>query len=194
LHTRTHRRGLAHASSMDRCTDAQVPCRLRRPAASTENQAQDQQADPGPPANGKACRHGVSANGLTWVALGARFARQGGVCPPPSLHGLHDDDDDDDDDDDVSPSPTHQPTGTTTMFNHDDETTVAEMITSYSGTVTRCPSGRASAPDARHRGKVQLRCVCGHVGEMRYDHLFRRLRRKGMPMQLRCTQCGRVLR
>jgi hypothetical protein len=114
LHTRTHRRGLAHASSMDRCTDAQVPCRLRRPAASTENQAQDQQADPGPPANGKACRHGVSANGLTWVALGARFARQGGVCPPPSLHGLHDDDDDDDDDDDVSPSPTHQPTGTTT--------------------------------------------------------------------------------
>jgi hypothetical protein len=100
---------------------------------------QDQQADPGPPANGKACRHGVSANGLTWVALGARFARQGGVCPPPSLHGLHDDDDDDDDDDDVSPSPTHQPTGTTTMFNHDDETTVAEMITSYSGTVTRRP-------------------------------------------------------
>jgi hypothetical protein len=33
----------------------------------------------------------------------------------------------------------HQPTGTTTMFNHDDETTVAEMITSYSGTVTRRP-------------------------------------------------------
>jgi hypothetical protein len=85
--------------------------------------------------------------------------------------------------------------GTTTMPDQsDDETTVAEMITGYSGTVTRCPSGRASAPDARHRGKVQLRCVCGHVGEMRYDHLFRRLRRKGMPMQLRCTQCGRVLR
>jgi hypothetical protein len=74
-----------------------------------------------------------------------------------------------------------------------EDKTTADAIANYTGTVTRSPPGRASAPDAKEYGRAQFQCVCGHAGTMPYPILFKRLRRR-RPLRLRCQQCGRVLR
>src|SRR5262249_3589793 len=86
----------------------------------------------------------------------------------------------------------HTRTTVTTMTLTLDKTMV-DALARYTGTVTRCPPGRASAPDAKERGRAQFQCVCGHAGTMTYPTLFKRLRRR-RPLRLRCQQCGRVLR
>ena len=73
------------------------------------------------------------------------------------------------------------------------EETTDDAIAKFAGTVTRCPPGEGTAPDAKERGRAQFKCRCGHAGTMPYPKLFKRLRR-GRPMLLRCQQCGRVLR
>jgi hypothetical protein len=52
--------------------------------------------------------------------------------------------------------------------------TMVEALASYTGTVMRCPPGRASAPDVKERGQAQFQCVCGHAGTMPYPTLFKR--------------------
>src|SRR5262245_42482665 len=84
---------------------------------------------------------------------------------------------------------------TVTMMTEDK--TIVDALARYAGTVTRCPSGRASAPDAKERGRAQFQCVCGHAGTMPYPILFGRLRRgrrRRKPLRLQCQRCGRVLR
>ena len=74
---------------------------------------------------------------------------------------------------------------------------MVDALASYTGTVMRCPPGRASAPDVKERGRAQFQCVCGHSGTMPYPTLFKRLRRgrrRRRPLRLRCQRCGRVLR
>jgi hypothetical protein len=71
--------------------------------------------------------------------------------------------------------------------------TMVDALASYTGTVMRCPPGRASAPDVKERGQAQFQCVCGHSGTIPYPKLFKRLRR-GKPLRLQCQRCGRVLR
>ena len=154
------------------------PCRLRRPAAGNETGAQDRQASPDPPANGKAPRHGVSANGLT-RCMQARLPRARGECAHRRAFKVH-----------VDASTTHWKMETTMG---DDETSIKDAIASFIGTVTRCPPGHGTAPDAKERGQAQFKCVCGHRGTMPYPKLFKRLRRR-RPMLLRCQRCGRVLR
>ena len=73
------------------------------------------------------------------------------------------------------------------------EETTDDAIAKFAGTVTRCPPGEGTAPDAKEYGRAQFKCGCGHAGTMPYPKLFKRLRR-GRPMRLRCQQCGRVLR
>jgi lysyl-tRNA synthetase class I len=74
--------------------------------------------------------------------------------------------------------------------------TMVDLLASYTGTVTRCPPGRASAPTVKERGQAQFQCACGHAGTMPYPTLFKRLRwgrRRRKPLRLRCQRCGRVL-
>ena len=61
--------------------------RLRRPAARKETGAQDRQANPDPPANGKAPRTWCVCQWPNEVHGSALRPGQGGVCPPPSLQG-----------------------------------------------------------------------------------------------------------
>ena len=85
----------------------------------------------------------------------------------------------------------------TTVTTMTQDKTMVDALASFTGTVMRCPPGRASAPDAKERGQAQFRCVCGHAGTMPYPTLFkwlRRGRRRGKPLRLRCQRCGRVLR
>jgi hypothetical protein len=73
-------------------------------------------------------------------------------------------------------------------------TTIVDAVASYTGTVTRCPPGEASAPNTKEYGQAQLkRCRCGHGGTMSYPKLFKRLKRR-KPLRLRCERCGKVLR
>jgi hypothetical protein len=45
--------------------------------------------------------------------------------------------------------------------------TMVDAVASYTGTVTRCPPGEASAPNTKEYGQAQLkRCRCGHAGTM----------------------------
>jgi hypothetical protein len=138
---------------------------LRRPAARKETGAQDRQANPDPPANGKAPRTWCVCQWPNEVHASALCPSQGGVCPPPSLQGaccnnrrcLN----------------THR-TALTMMTL--DKTTV-DALASYTGTVTRGRLGRGRAPEARQRGQAQFQCVCGHAGTMPYPTLFKRLQR-----------------
>jgi len=85
----------------------------------------------------------------------------------------------------------------TTVTTMTQDKTMVDALASFTGTVMRCPPGRASAPDAKGRGQAQFQCVCGHAGTMAYPKLFQRLRRgrrRGKPLRLRCQLCGRVLR
>jgi hypothetical protein len=61
--------------------------RLRRPAARKETGAQDRQANPDPPAIGKAPRTWCVCQWPNEVHASTLRPRQGGVCPPPSLQG-----------------------------------------------------------------------------------------------------------
>ena len=89
------------------------------------------------------------------------------------------------------------------LLQHDDETMVMPMTTDeettndaiakYTGTVTRCPPGEGTAPDAKEYGQAQFKCRCGHAGKMDYPKLYKRLRRR-KPLRLRCECCGWVLR
>ena len=112
---------------------------------------------------------------------------QGGVCPPPSLQGAS----------------TLQQRGSDASTHTDngdamtEDKTMVDALARYTGTVMRCPPGRASAPDAKERGRAQFQCVCGHAGTMPYPTLFKRLRRgrwRRKPLRLQCQRCGRVLR
>ena len=88
----------------------------------------------------------------------------------------------------------HTRTTVTTMTL---DKTMVDALASYTGTVMRCPPGRASAPDVKERGQAQFQCVCGHSGTMPYPTLFNRLRRgrrRRKPLRLQCQRCGRVLR
>src|SRR5262245_12062640 len=80
-----------------------------------------------------------------------------------------------------------------TVTTMTEDKTIVDALARYTGTVTRCPPGRASAPDVKERGQAQFQCACGHAGTMTYPTLFKRLRRR-RPLRLRCQQCGRVLR
>ena len=79
----------------------------------------------------------------------------------------------------------------TALRQHDDEAWVRPMATreegideaKFTGTVTRCPPGEGTAPDAKEYGQAQFKCRCGHAGTMPYPKLFKRLRR-GRPMRL----------
>jgi hypothetical protein len=73
------------------------------------------------------------------------------------------------------------------------EETTDDAMAKFAGTVTRCPPGEGTAPDAKERGRAQFKCACGHAGTMPYPMLFKRLRRR-KPLRLRCERCGRVLR
>jgi hypothetical protein len=127
------------------------------------------------PRMGRLAEHGALLLHLTWCMQKRASPGQGGVCPPPSLNA----------------------------FQHDDESMEMPMATSeettddamakFTGTVTRCPPGQGTAPDAKEYGRAQFNCACGHRGTMSYPKLFKRLR-CGRPMRLRCQRCGRVLR
>jgi hypothetical protein len=85
----------------------------------------------------------------------------------------------------------------TTVTTMTEDKTIADALARYTGTVTRYPAARASAPDAKERGRAQCQCVCGHAGTMPYPTLFKRLRRgrrRRKPLRLRCQRCGQVLR
>jgi hypothetical protein len=182
LHTRTRRRD-SHMRTRSGARARKDHVRLRRPAARKETGAQDRPANPDPPANGKAPRTWCVCQWPNEVHASALRPRQGGVCPPPSLQG-------------ASTLLQHTRTTVTTMTLTLDKTMV-DALARYTGTVTRCPAGRASAPDAKERGQAQFQCVCGHAGTMPYPSLFKRLwrgRRRGKPLRLRCRRCGRLLR
>jgi hypothetical protein len=77
-----------------------------------------------------------------------------------------------------------------------DAAAMLDAMATYAGTVTRCPPGRARAPDEKRYGQAQFKCTCGHAGTMPYPKLFKRLRRgrrQRKPLRLRCERCGRVL-
>jgi hypothetical protein len=139
------------------------------------------------PQMGRLLEHGVSANGLT-RCMQARSAPARAECAHRRAFKVH-------------PRCSNgvamlQHTRTTVTTMTEDKTMV-DALARYTGTVTRCPPGRASAPDAKERGRAQLQCVCGHAGTMPYPTLFKRLwwgRRRGKPLRLRCQRCGRVLR
>jgi hypothetical protein len=134
------------------------------------------------PQMGRLLEHGVSANGLT-RCMQARSARPGRSVPTASLQGAS-----------ALQKQGSDASRITVTTMTVDETTV-DALASYTGTVTRCPPGRASAPDVTERGQAQFQCVCGHAGTMPYPTLFKRLRRgRRQPLRLRCQRCGQVLR
>src|SRR5215831_971544 len=188
LHTRTHRRdsfserdqvhGLARTMFV-----CDAPPLGRRPEHMIDR------LTPIRPQMGRLLEHGVSAMpGLT-RCMQARSAPARAECAHRRAFKVH-------------PRRTnrvamlqHTRTTVTTMTLIDK--TMVDALARYTGTVTRCPAGRASAPDAKERGRAQFQCVCGHSGTIPYPKLFRRLRRgrrRGKPLQLRCQRCGRVLR
>src|SRR5262249_4590356 len=118
------------------------------------------------PQMGRLLEHGVSANGLT-RCMQAHSAPARAECAHRRAFKVH-------------PRCSHRvamlqhtPITVTTMTL---DKTMGDAIASYTGTVMRCPPGRASAPDVKERGQAQFRCVCGHAGTMPYPTLFKRLR------------------
>jgi hypothetical protein len=180
MHTRTHRRdsrmrtrsGARARRDMFVCA---APPLERRPEHRIDR------LTPIRPQMGRLLEHGVSANGLT-RCMHARLPRPGASVPTaePS-RCMH-----------TAPADTRT---TVTMMTLDK--TMVDALASYTGTVMRCPPGRASAPDVKERGQAQFQCVCGHAGTMPYPTLFKRLwrgQRRRKPLRLRCQRCGRVLR
>jgi hypothetical protein len=182
VHTQDAPTRTRHASSMDRRTGTQGPVRLRRPAARMETGAQDRQADPDPPANGKAPRTWCVCrwpNSVAWQHASPVPGRSVPTSEPSQLHAR------------VGSSLQSADDGDEMT---DETKMMAELFESYVRTVTRCPPGEPKAPNAREYGQAQLkRCRCGHAGTMPYPKLFKRLRRR-RPLTLRCQRCGRVLR
>jgi len=148
---------------------------MRRPAARNETGAQDRQANPDPPADGKAPR--------TWcVCQRPNEVHAGALAPTPGASVPT-----------AEPSRCIHAAAKVTTITGDK----TDALARYTGTVTRCPPGRASAPDAKERGRAQFQCVCGHSGTIPYPTLFKRLRRgrrRGKLLRLRCQRCGRALR
>jgi hypothetical protein len=138
---------------------------LRRPAARKETGAQDRQANPDPPANGKAPRtwcvcqwpNEVHASALRPARAECAHLRAFKVHPRCSnrLAMLQ-----------------HTRITVTTMT---EDQTIVDALASYTGTVTRCPAGRASASErsvaersssvsAAMRGRGPTRSCSGGCG------------------------------
>jgi hypothetical protein len=139
------------------------------------------------PQMGRLLEHGVSANGLT-RCMQARSAPARAECAHRRTFKVH-----------------PRCSNRVAMLQHTritvtrmiQDKTIVDALARYTGTMTRCPAGRASAPDPKERGRAQFQCVCGHAGTMPYPTLFKRLRRgrrRRKALRLRCQRCGRVLR
>jgi hypothetical protein len=85
LHTRTHRRdSLSERDQVHGLARTMFVCDA--PPLGRRPEHRIDRLTPIRPQMGRLLEHGVSANGLT-RCMQARSARQGGVCPPPSLQG-----------------------------------------------------------------------------------------------------------
>ena len=71
------------------------------------------------------------------------------MCPPPSLQGASR----------CSNRVAMLQHIRTTVTTMTEDKTIVDALARYTGTVTRCPAGRASAPDAKERGRAQFRCL-----------------------------------
>ena len=186
LHTRTHRRdSLSERDQVHELARTMFVCDAPPLARRPEHRID--RLTPIRPQMGRLLEHGVSANGLT-RCMQAHSAPARAECAHRRAFKVH-------------PRCSnrvamlqHTRITVTTMT---ENKTIVDALARYTGTVTRCPPSRASAPDAKERGRAQFQCVCGHSGTMPYPKLFRRLRRgrrRGKPLRLRCQRCGRVLR
>jgi hypothetical protein len=186
LHTRTHRRdSLSERDQVHGLARTMFVCDA--PPLERRPEHRIDRLTPIRPQLGRLLEHGVSANGLTRCMQG-HSAPARAECAHRRAFKVH-------------PRCSNrvamlQHTRTTVTTMTEDKTMV-DALASYTGTVMRCPPGRASAPDVKERGQAQFQCVCGHAGTMPYPTLFKRLRRgrrRRKALRLRCQRCGRVLR
>jgi hypothetical protein len=184
LHTRTHRRdSLSERDQVHGLARTMFVCDA--PPLGRRPEHRIDRLTPIRPQMGRLLEHGVSANGLT-RCMQARSAPARAECAHRRAFKVH-------------PRCSNRVAMlrhtriTVTMMTEDK--TIVDALATYTGMVTQCPPGRASAPDAKERGRAQFQCVCGHSGTLAYPKLFKRLRRRrGKPLRLRCQRCGQVLR